>query len=226
MNLIKLIVITLLTFQSVYAQSWEVKVSGNIHHSDGSKVSEVPVILFQNKDTVSVVKTDKNGAFVFNTTFTTGNDYTLGIDDENRNFRSNTVDLFHKEDTAKMSEYQVDLLFPKMIRDKFDNSAYYNLNETRRFENFETGWLKGFLDEYPGMCLEFVQTINPAEKGKIAKKRMKYFREELEKAGYDLNRITFRTDLLVLHKDQLKEDQRSRIQGIVISMDGDCKNRK
>lgn len=223
MNLIKLIIAVFLVSQGTYAQSWEVKISGSLINPDDSLITGIPVVLLENKDTLISVKTDQQGKFNFSSSFSYGNDYVIVISEEKFKLRSNKVYLFQKTDTARMSEYQLDLIIPKIIRDKFDNSAYYNLNETTNFQNFEIQLFKELMDEYPGMCVEFTQTIHPEEKSKVAAKRMKRFREQLEKAGYDLSRISFRKEVLVLNKDLLKTDSRSRIQGIVLSMDGDCK---
>jgi|SRR5690554_302638 len=223
MNVIKLILITFLTFNCVYAQSWEVKISGNLKSSDNVMLSEIPILLCTNNDTMFIVKTDENGEFEFKTTFTYGNDYILKLNIENQNPKDCNFHLFSKEDTARMSEYQLDLKLPILIHDKFDNSVYYELNEIKNFQNFEMEWFKGLLTRYPEMCLEFVQTINPIEKQKIAQKRIKHFQEELVKANCDMKRISFRNETLILSDQMMIEDSRSRIQGIIISMDGDCK---
>jgi hypothetical protein len=121
-----------------------------------------------------------------------------------------------------MSEYSIELDFPHIIQDKFDNSAYYALNETKQFQNLEVDWLLGFQNQFPEMCLEFIQTIHPNEQQKIAKKRKSLFLKELERTGFDMKRIHFQKEVLILTEAQLKEDNRSRIQGIVRSLDGDC----
>lgn len=189
-NLIFIHILTLTLFY-VYGQTWDVKIYGNLISNDKVRLSEVPVILFENNDTVLIVKSDENGQFDFNTKFSTGNEYIIKLEVENQNSDAFNIKLFNKEDTARMSEYELDFKLPVLIHDIFDNSVYYELNEMKKFENFEIEWFKQLFIQYPGMCLEFVQTINPDEKQKIAKKRINHFRGELVKASCNMSRISF-----------------------------------
>lgn len=224
MSHLKLLFLLFFTYSSAFAQSWEVNISGKLTSSKTVGLSGIPIVLCQNDDTVVVVSTNENGEFAMATNFSYGNNYTLQLTIKRLYVKSEIIPLFNKEDTARMSEYSIELDFPHFIQDKFDNSAYYALNETRKFQNFEIDILRESQNQFPEMCLEFVQTIHPNEKRKIAKKRRTLFFEELEKAGYDMNYIHFRKDVLILTEAQLKEDDRSRIQGIVRSLEGDCGN--
>lgn len=99
----------------------------------------------------------------------------------------------------------------------FDPSAYYALNETTEFRNFEIKWLIDLMIEYPGLRTKFVQTITKQETIEIAKKRMINFEKSLKQGGVDMNRITFESK--VFYVDEAASDQRSRIQGVMISLD-------
>lgn len=224
MNILKLFFLLFFAYSNAFAQSWEVNISGKLTSSKTVGLSGIPIILCQNNDTVVVVRTNENGEFAMATTFSYGNNYTLQLTIKRLYVKSEIITLFNKEDTARMSEYSIELDFPHIIQDKFDNSAYYALNETRKFQNFEIDILRESQNQFPEMCLEFIQTIHPNERQKIAKKRKSLFLKELERTGFDMKRIHFRKDVLILTEAQLKKDNRSRIQGIVRSLEGDCGN--
>lgn len=99
----------------------------------------------------------------------------------------------------------------------FDPSAYYALNETKEFTNFEITWLIDLMNEHPGLKIKFVQTITKQETVEIAKKRMINFEKSLKQGSVDMNRITFESK--VYYVDETESDQRSRIQGVVVSVD-------
>ncbi len=222
MNHLKILFLLFFAYSNAFAQSWEVNISGRLTSSKTVGLSGIPIILCQNDDTVVVVRTNVNGEFAMATNFSFGNTYTLQLTSNDRYQKTKIIRLFNKEDTAMVSEYRIEVEFPDIIHDKFDNSAYYALNETRKFQNFEIDILKESQNQFPEMCLEFVQTIHPNELQKIAKKRKTLFLKELEKSGFDMKRIYFRKDVLILTEAQQKEDDRSRIQGIIRSLEGDC----
>lgn len=222
MNHLKLLFLLFFIYSSAFAQSWEVNISGKLTSSKTVGLSGIPIVLCQNDDTVVVVRTNENGEFALVTTFEFGKTYTLQLTSNDRYQKTKIIRLFNKEDTAMVAEYRIEVEFPHIIHDKFDNSAYYALNETRKFQNFEIDILRESQNQFPEMCLEFVQTIHPNEQQKIAKKRKTLFLKELERTGFDMKRIHFRKDVLILTEAQLKEDNRSRIQGIVRSLEGDC----
>jgi len=78
------------------------------------------------------------------------------------------------------------------------------------------------LNEYPQLCYRFVQSISPGEKKRIANKRKKAFLKNLRAVGVNMNQIIFSDEIIELDITKT-EDKRSRIEGIVYSMDGKCK---
>lgn len=222
MKIIKSLYFIFFTYSCAFAQSWEVNISGKLTSAKIVGLSNIPVVLFKNNDTLTVVSTNENGEFGLVSTFAFGNTYTLHLTSNERYQQTKIIRLFNKEDTARMSEYRIEVEFPHIIHDKFDNSAYYALNETTNFQNFEVEILRESQNQFPELCIEFVQTIHPNEQRKIAKKRKALFLKELERSGFDMKRIHFRKEVLILTEAQLKEDDRSRIQGIVRSLEGDC----
>lgn len=105
--------------------------------------------------------------------------------------------------------------------DKFDNSAYFNLNEIKKFEILTLKFLQDLIEKYPLICIEFIQTINVNESKRIAKKRMKTFKKTLKKAGLGIKNFRFNDEILVVK--EIDFEQRSRIQGVVYSINQNCK---
>src|SRR5690606_34010074 len=130
--------------------------------------------------------------------------------------------LQNRKDSLFVSGYEIELSIFISEEEKFDNSAYFEHRETHVWQNFELTWFTSLMNEYPNMCMEFTQRINPKESIRIAQKRMTNFKKMLLNAGCDMRRISFSENIVFLNDNLLKIDTRSRIQGLVISMDGDC----
>ena len=105
--------------------------------------------------------------------------------------------------------------------DKFDNSAYFQINETKEFENLTIETLKDILIKYPTICIEFKQMINPMESTLIARRRSRQFMKILKKSGLNMDNFQMNDTLLFVKDDDI--ERRSRIQGIIISFDSTCK---
>lgn len=105
--------------------------------------------------------------------------------------------------------------------DKFDNSAYFQINETQNFENLTIEMLKDIVLRYPAICIEFRQMINPIESKLIARRRSRRFVKTLKKAGLNMGNFQINKSWLYVKDDDI--EQRSRIQGIIFSMDSKCK---
>ncbi len=201
--------------QNLFGQSSNVKISGSV--SDLSKIrqSDIPVILLENTDTLIVVKTNKKGEFEILTTFSVDNDYYILLDVQ---YNKNKTILHLKGDTIIVDEYQLDLSVPRLIEDRFDNGANYDLNEVNNYHNFEINNFKQKLIQYPQLCIEFRQYANPEEKMKILKRRMKNFKKELNDSGINMKQISFSNLIFKLNST----DKKSSIQAIVLSVDGNC----
>lgn len=120
--------------------------------------------------------------------------------------------------------YTLNLKLRNVKWDKFDNSAYYELNGTKAYWNFDPTFLKHTLAENPDVCVKFIQTRNLEEKKALARKRMKLFRKKLLEAGINPKQVSFSKQILNVN-DQVTEfpDTCSRIQGVVVSLEGMCK---
>lgn len=215
------ILFVLMSYHSI-GQTWEVNISGIVTNWEQDTLSEIPVILFVNADTLMTTLTDENGEFYMDVAFSRENNYAVRLDVERQNTKSYNVDLFTQGDTVFISKYHVDLMVLKVMRERFDNSAYYALNETQNMQNFDIAWFGALLDEYETMCLEFVQTIHPNEKPETARERMKQFKKILRKAGVNMDQLQFKATIHYLTEEQITKNSRSRIQGAITSMDGNC----
>jgi len=218
----KLIIFFLFTihFFSI-SQSWDVQVLGTIKEMNGPMpIENVMIVLFVNNNPFDSILTNINGNYSFNTYFSIENEYAIQLKYRNTNY-DKTI-LHNVGDTMRMDTYILDMSIFKGREERFDPSAYYDLNDTKNVQNFEFEWFKDLFDDYSKMCVKFVQVLNPQESKKVAKKRMKTFIVELKKINCDMTRISYSNEVKYLDEEDLSEDPRSRIQGVVISMDGDC----
>ena len=217
------IVFLFMTFLSVYGQSWEVKISGTVTDMANKKTIEnIPVVLMSNRDTIAIQNSCSQGEFLFNVTFSVENDYYIFLNIEHQNSKQSWIKLHAKGDTNVIGEYHIDLSKLRIIHDRFDTGIYYEINETEKYQNFDLDYFKKFILEYPLMCIRFVQTINPDEKKRASKRRKRQFLKELKTTGVNMNQIIFSDEIFVLDITKT-EDKRSRIEGVVYSMDGNCK---
>lgn len=212
-----------MTFFEVYGQSWDVKISGTVTDMSNKKLIEnIPVVLIANRDTIAIQNTNNNGEFLFDLIFSVENDYYIFLNVTHQNSRRDWIKLHAKGDSNIIGEYRLDLSKLRIIQDRFDNSVYYEKNETVKYQNFDLDYFKKIMTEYPQMCIRFVQTINPEEKKSISNRRKKQFLKTLKTAGINMNQIIFSDEIFILDIANL-EDKRSRIEGVVYSMDGNCK---
>lgn len=189
---------------------------------DKELLPNVTVILMQNLDTLEKVQSNEQGEFMFLTEFSAENSYAVTLDVDHQRSKSYWVKIHAKGDTARYLEYRLDLLKLRIIKDRFDNSIYYAMNETNEYENFDLPYFLKILEEYPQMCIKFVQIINPEEDLRIANRRKRHFLKLLKSSGVNMSQLFFSEEILLLDTTNL-EDKRSRIEGVVHSMSGSCK---
>ena len=209
----------LLISQNLFGQSSNVKISGSVSDLNKVRQSDIPVILLENTDALLVVKTNNKGEFEISTTFSIDNDYYILLDVK---YNKNKTNLHVKGDSIIVDGYQLDLLVPQFIEERFDNGANYDLNEVKNYQNFDIDYFKQKLIEYPELCIEFRQYVHPEEKMKIIKRRMKNFKKELIDKGVNMKQIFFSNEIFKLNSS----DQKSSIQAIVLSMEGNCNIKK
>lgn len=208
---------------NVYGQTQQVKISGTVTDMENKKLVEnIPVVLMSNRDTVAIKNSGSQGEFLFDVTFSVENDYYIFLNINHQNSRQSWIKLHAKGDTNVFEEYRVDLSKLRLIQDRFDNSVYYEKNETVKHQNFDLKYFLMMLNEYPQMCIRFVQLMNPEERKSVATRRKKQFLKELKSSGVDMSRIIFSEEILIMDLTN-SEDKRSRIDGVVHSMDGNCK---
>lgn len=217
-SLLFLILISL----DVNGQSQKVKISGIVKDMDKKSLESIPVVIMENRDTLEVQQSNNQGEFLFEVTFSVDKEYSMFLDIAYQNSKPNWVRLHAMGDTNIFEEYRLDLTKLRVFHDRFDTGIYYEKNETVKYENFDLKYFLTMLNEYPQMCIRFVQTINPEERKSVATKRKKQFLKELNSSGVDMNRIIFSKEILILDITK-SEDKRSRIEGVVHSMDGNCK---
>lgn len=219
MKRISFVIWALLPGIQLNAQSWDCQIRGTTRKNSGVLVPNCAIIILRNADTLCIAQTDNTGSFDLTVPFHSGNDYTLLCQTY---ATTKTIPLFHKTDSVPVLSFVFDIALEHVKRDQFDNTVYYDFGETREFDNFDLTFLKYTLEENPGICIEFVQSLNPEEGKAIARKRMKYFRRFLLESGIDSGQIRFSKRILELNIIEVSDD-RSRIQGVVRSTDGPCR---
>ena len=205
----------------VFSQSWDVNVSGSVMDVEKNALAGVPVVLISDDDTIVRVITDSTGLYSFSIRFDTHGSYYLALD-YGKDGMFHKVLLHEKGDTNRVNVFNVDLIRLRLIHDRFDVSAYYQFNETKKYENFDLEYCKQALMEYPEMCLLFRQSICSGEGPRTARRRMRHFKNALKKYGIDMKQIIFSDELIVLDTLYL-DSETSRIDGVVNSMDGSCR---
>jgi hypothetical protein len=212
-----------MTIVSVYGQTWDVKISGTVTDMENKKLIEnIPVVIMSNRDTVAIKNSGSQGEFLFDVTFSVENDYFIFLNIDYQKSRQSWIKLHAKGDTNIVKEYLFELSKLRIIHDRFDNSVYYEKNETVKYQNFDLNYFIKIQNEYPQMCYRFVQLRSPQEKKSVAIRRKKQFLKKLKSGGVDMSRIIFSEEILIMDLTN-SEDKRSRIDGVVHSMDGNCK---
>src|SRR5690606_18871503 len=142
-----------------------------------------------NDDTLAVTHTNADGAFDITTTFSVADSYAIFLDVEHQNKMHDWIKLHVKGDTNQVSDYYMELGKLRVIHDRFDTGTYYELNETVEHTDFDFSFLQSMIDEYPQLCIRFVQTIHPEETLKTANKRKRHFLKELKAAGVNMDQV-------------------------------------
>ncbi|WP_107038705.1 carboxypeptidase-like regulatory domain-containing protein [Brumimicrobium mesophilum] len=209
-------------YNQFYAQSYTGPFSGTITSKENAPFPNVKVVIYENDIAIDSTFTDSLGNYSFKIEFKPKLEYSSSY--HHNDFHEATLDIFREAtDTTINVEYFIDIQLTSYRYDKFDNSAYYEMNVIDSFSNIEIGWFKDLMDEYPLMCLKFTQSIHPNERIKTAEERMKFFENKLKEFGCDMNRICFSSEIFKLESHQLELNNKSRIQGEITSMDGSCK---
>ncbi|RFC53357.1 hypothetical protein [Brumimicrobium aurantiacum] len=215
------IILPLLVFFNAYGQEKEATLEVKVMNDMKTPVANIEIQLYKNDSIFITGKTDSLGIFNYYKDFEINTEYSISVICSE--FQNSKEIFREKTDTSKNIQYFYELVCMNIIEDKFDNSAYYELNEVQDFSNFELDWFKSIQMEYPNLCINFYQWINPKESKSIARKRMKNFERKLIEFGIDMNRIQFIPKINYLNEKALAFDYRSRILGEVMSMDGNCK---
>ncbi len=205
-----------------YSQSCVVQVSGVVSESESEKwLENIPIVILENSDTLAILTTDAVGAFCLDTSFDTQKQYTLTMN--NRQFFSsnNQTLLKRKEDSICASRYSIELRLIPVKHDRFDSSIYFEFNETQLPHNFDIAALKHLIFENPGLCIAFIQSIHPKETQAIAELRKNTFLNALESANVPMQHIQFKQEVMTLDCEK-QTDARSRIEGVVWSIEGPC----
>ncbi len=217
------VIFLLLCVNSMYAQEYSVTIEGSITLNERDLKEGFEVVLHNEIDTFIPVTIDETGYFWFETRFQWDLTYTLEIrgSTSNQNAWSPEYFVLHTpDDSLRIQAFSIETTLTNIRTDKFDNSAYYTLNETREFENFEIELFLKMLENYPDICLKFSQTKHPDERDRIAEKRMQDFKKFLLENGVNTDKIEFSDEIKVIGWAELEYNAKARIYAEIISLEG------
>lgn len=171
---ITLLILSLISILKVFGQSWDVTILGTVTDLPSKKpIEHQRIVLMSNNDTLDFQFTKGIGDFSIETFFSVENDYYLFLDADYQNSKKDWIKLHAKGDTTMIHMFHIDLIKLPIIKDRFDNNAYYEINETKEHQNFDLTYFLNLFTENPTICIRFVQTIHPDEKKSVALKRKK-----------------------------------------------------
>lgn len=178
--------------------------------------TKTPIYLIEDQNVMDSTITDSLGRFSFDYHLNKSKNYFIEVVCSENNSQK-----FHLE---QVKEVGITYVFESScnIPERFDNNVYFEFNSVNQFENLNVQWIKDLLDKHSQLCLEFSQTIHPKESKELASKRMNYFEKLLIDAGCDIKQIRFSDKVYLLTEYQITQDKRSRIEGVVVSLDGLC----
>lgn len=201
------------------AQDYDAQISGYISYDTGEKLPDVSLTLYQGNDSITSVKTVEDGTFFFELQLYDRTDYVLKIVQGLPDYL--LADELKINTEMHRTDFFFDIVYPEPTTDHFGGQiAFYQDNETKKFEEFEVRQILDIIRKYPDVCIQFSQTLSRSENEKTAEKRKLNFLKFLSESGVDMSCIRFDETTRILQAFQ--EDQRSRIQGAIYSMEGRC----
>ena len=218
----RLVCLTLLLAASSFfsfGQSFETNISGNLTYDSMDPIPNAQVELIRGDEVISVTLSDASGNFLLNAELLDNTEYRLEINGTSDEFPIHEELTFNTE--IYHHDYHFDVSVPVPLVDSNRGQiAYYSKNETKKFEEFEIEQILMIIKKHPNICIQFGQTIVRDESEKTAEKRKIAFLKTLEEAGVDMRCIQF--DPITHTLQAVSEDQRSRIQGAIYSLDSRC----
>jgi hypothetical protein len=213
-----ILILFLLILNITFGQTIHLDFSGNVNSGKDSPLKNVLIHFIQKNDTICVLKTDENGNY--SCAFEVESREQLSIYASKYHYLSNSVNQLNISDSSIFSfRFIIDFqLFKSCILK--DPSIYYQKFETKKMDSIDLDLLRFTFEEYPTIIVKFGQTIHPDESKRIARKRMNNFRKYLIENKIDIRNIQFEETYFILGEKQLEKDPRSRIQGIIVSFEG------
>lgn len=211
-------------FKEVIGQTDSTSISGKVTdvHSD-RPIQNIDVLLFENQDTLMVIKTDSLGEFKFFVKVSPQKDYTLKTECYPRSFIVDTIEIVPNKEGIKYEYFIETSCFYYNDKPK-DLVAYYEVGDTKSFSRFNIGYLKDLMQEYPKMCLQASPFHVASENKKTVNSRIHNFKDSLIQSDIDLSRIAFSSSRVIENDTEKSADkQQSKIYFEVTRMDGDCK---
>ncbi len=189
-----------------------------------SEVNE-PTIVIQNADIIAIktgdtlqrTKTKSDGSYNLQLELAANEQLILIV--KHRYYIPQSVDFAM---TSNRSNVQLNIeLSPILVN--YENTAFFEQDSSSTFYGFDVELLKHQLRTLDDYCLTFSYVHYTDESPNIAKRRIKAFKQHLNRHGINTDHFIF-NDPIQLTLDN--SDKRSRIEGIMHSIDKNCKDCK
>ncbi len=187
-------------------------------YESGEHIPDRVFTFYKGEDSITSAITDENGEFVLELELEFLTKYELLEKQKSSSYPSKPIII---ETTYSPYIYVLEITLANPNASKFQGQiAYYQPKEIKKIEEFEVEKILSIIENHPEICIQFSQTIIHSESEKIAKKRKNNFLTFLEGNGVDMTCIQFEDEPRYLRA--FDEDQRSRIQGAIYSMESKC----
>lgn len=177
----------------------------------------ITYVLFMGSDSITSSTTNLNGEFMMVLDLEFQTDFQLvPINMEH----SDSKDIINFTTIHQPMDYVFEVTRASKVITFKGQVAYYQPNNTKKIEEFEVEQVVSIIEAHPETCIQFSQTILHSESLKTANKRKANFLKFLEENGVDMACVQFEEEPRFLKA--FNEDQRSRIQGAIFSLDSKC----
>ena len=208
----------LLWASTVFSQDELSSLQVRCEYDSGAVISDKVFTLYQGKDSITSAITNENGEFIIELKLEFSTEYELIEYQKSDSYPSTPMKF---ETTVFPFDYIIEMTLSKDEPNQFKGQiAYYQPKNIKKIEEFEVEQILSIIEAHPEICIQFSQTIVRSESLNIANKRKANFLKFLEENGVEMSCIQFEEEPRFLRA--FDEDQRSRIQGAISSMDSKC----
>lgn len=217
-RIVSILVLSFLINNIGFAQSEPISIQGTLNTTSGEILEGIPVILWENQDSIKSTITSNTGQFILYSEFATGNTYSLSFDYEYQS--QNDVILFEPGDSLYPQDFIVEVSLIKNELESFSNKGeiYFDKNQIDGIQDDDIKFIQALIKDYPEICIEFYYMGSNVEKKEFASKRIDKLTKTLESNAINNSNFTFRDDQSKVRA--YEDDQRARFWISVSSLNG------